>query len=118
MPTFSCKVCNTCYSSEKDYFQHLGVHLRSQETIECVFQGCDFKTNRYGTFVTHRSRKHNPHSCKDFKADVLVVRESEEQPLASLPQCVDPASVEADDQIHDISLAVLNKIALLLLKLI
>ncbi len=38
----------------------------------CVFDGCEFKTNIYGTYATHRSRKHQSYSCDDLKADVIV----------------------------------------------
>lgn len=37
----------------------------------CVFVGCTFKKNQYGTFITHKSREHNPHSLGDFKPDVI-----------------------------------------------
>lgn len=46
--------------------------------VECVFSGCDFKTNVYGTFVTHKSRKHNPRSSNDFKAEYPKISMSEE----------------------------------------
>lgn len=38
----------------------------------CVFDGCEFKTNIYGTYATHRSQKHQSYSCDDLKADVIV----------------------------------------------
>ena len=69
--SFTCVKCSTKYTTEKEYFLHLGNHLRSHETVECVFVGCTFKTNMYGTFITHKSRKHNPHSLDDFKPDVI-----------------------------------------------
>lgn len=53
--SFNCKICNTPHSSKKLYFQHLDQHLRSYETVECVFSACDFKTNVYGTLVSHKS---------------------------------------------------------------
>lgn len=60
------------YTSTKDYFHHINSHLKRHETIECVFSGCDFKTNICGTYATHKSRKHKPHSWKDLKTDVIA----------------------------------------------
>ena len=37
----------------------------------CVFENCPFKTNIYGTFASHRSRKHTPHTLDDFKPELL-----------------------------------------------
>ncbi len=68
--SFRCTICDSFYSNTKDYFQHLNSHLKRHETIECVFKGCDFKTNVYGTYATHKSRNHKSCSWKDFKTDV------------------------------------------------
>lgn len=59
------------FSTEKDYFQHLGFHLRKNETVHCVFKDCDFQTNVYGTFASHRSRQHATHSSSDFQAQAV-----------------------------------------------
>lgn len=32
--------------SEREFFKHLGNHLKIQETIQCPFLGCDFKTKQ------------------------------------------------------------------------
>jgi len=59
-------------ATERDFFQqHLNGHLRHNETVPCVFLGCTFKTNIYSTFNTHKNRKHNQHSLKDFQANVI-----------------------------------------------
>lgn len=39
--------------------------------MSCVFENCHFKTNIYGTFASHRSRKHTPHSLDNFKPELL-----------------------------------------------
>lgn len=115
--TFTCVICSAKYPTEKEYFQHLGNHLRSHETVECVFVGCTFKTNIYGTFFTHKSRKHNPHSLEDFKPDVT----GEHQPLPS-----ETDHLVSDDSDHentsvnppvDISNEIHQRIGSLLLKL-
>lgn len=68
--TFRCHVCS-CRETERDFFQHLNGHLRHNETVPCVFLCCTFKTNIYSTFNTHKNRKHNNHSLKDFQANVI-----------------------------------------------
>lgn len=70
--TFQCHVCSCReLATERDYFQHINGHLRHDETVPCMFRGCTFKTNVYSTFNTHKNRKHNQHSLKDFKANIV-----------------------------------------------
>lgn len=69
--SFNCELCSSCFSTEKDYFQHLGVHLRKNQTVHCVFKECDFYTNVYGTFASHRSRKHTTYSSSDFRPQIV-----------------------------------------------
>ena len=59
--SFKCSCCplNTI-STAREYFEHIGHHLKKQETMCCVFENCPFKTNICGTFASHRSRKHTP----------------------------------------------------------
>ena len=65
---FTCLVCNSFFfDSERQYFEHIGSHLKRFEPVPCVFKGCGYKTNIYTTFHSHKSRKHNPHSVEDFK---------------------------------------------------
>ncbi|XP_049330682.1 uncharacterized protein LOC111195788 isoform X1 [Astyanax mexicanus] len=68
---FSCLICNSCFHTERQYFEHLGAHLKKHETVNCVFKDCDYSTNIYSTFASHKSRKHNPHCLEDFKQIVL-----------------------------------------------
>ena len=78
--SFKCQVCGRLgFSTEKDYFEHLGHHLKNNETVECVFEGCNHQTNIYGTFAAHKSRKHTPHSLRNFKAAVLSARQVGQQ---------------------------------------
>lgn len=70
--SFTCPCCNAkTISTERELFEHLGQHLKKHETVICVFQNCNFSTNIYGTFASHRSRKHTPHSLMDFKEDII-----------------------------------------------
>lgn len=57
--------------SGKIFFEHLGQHLKKHETVICVFKNCNFSTNIYGTFASHRRQKHTLHSLQDFKEDLL-----------------------------------------------
>ena len=69
--SFACQSCTSAISTEKEFFEHLGRHLKKHETVTCVFKNCNFSTNIYGTFASHRSRKHTPHTLQDFKEDLL-----------------------------------------------
>lgn len=72
LSTFSCPVC-TCsdLASEREFFLHHNTHLRSNGTVQCVFIGCSLETNIYATFQSHKNRKHNSHSVKDFKPSLV-----------------------------------------------
>lgn len=70
--SFSCVLCSSaCFDSERQYFEHLGSHLRRFEVVACVFKNCTFSSNVYSTFASHRHRKHSPHGLEDFKDEVL-----------------------------------------------
>lgn len=70
--SFKCPCCtSSTISTEREYFEHIGRHLKKQETVTCVFENSHFKTNINGTFASHRSRKRTPHSLDDFKAELL-----------------------------------------------
>lgn len=72
LSTFSCHLCSCSdIHSERDYFVHIGTHLRGNETVSCMFSDCSFQTNIYGTFHSHKNHKHNPHTLKDFKPGVI-----------------------------------------------
>ncbi|KAK0131259.1 Sterile alpha motif domain-containing protein 3 [Merluccius polli] len=119
--SFLCKVCSNPFSTEKDFFLHVGYHLRSLETVECPFEGCTFKTNIYGTFQTHRSRKHNPHSFSDFKVEILRKHQISREPCGSeldaeFCEESNTADSESDVQEDDTS-AIEGTIGALLLKL-
>ena len=76
--SFSCLVCNLCsFNTERQYFEHLGTHLRKHETVNCVFKDCDYSTNIYSNFASHKSRKHNPHCIEDFKNTVFRAHSSQ-----------------------------------------
>lgn len=70
--SFKCPCCTlSTITTEREYFEHIGRHLKKHETVTCVFENCHFKTNIYGTFASHRTRKHTPHSLDDFKPELL-----------------------------------------------
>lgn len=124
--TFQCHVCSCReLATERDFFQHLNGHLRHNETVPCVFLGCTFKTNIYSTFNTHKNRKHNQHSLKDFQANVVCTSTNLHQLDNSADgltesidtdheyetlNCYDPAELQPTNFIEE-------KIACILLKL-
>ena len=53
----------------------------------CVFENCPFKTNIYGTFASHRTRKDTPYTIDDFKPELLKRGQS----------CVGAVNKDAED---------------------
>lgn len=109
--SFCCQFCNEgTFSTEKEYFEHLRQHLKKQETVTCVFKNCNFKTNIYGTFASHRNRKHTPHSLDEFKDEVIKRYENPSQ----ADQCSDGVNQEGEqsdiDEIRDYDVRVLPKL--------
>ncbi|KAG5848654.1 hypothetical protein ANANG_G00101090, partial [Anguilla anguilla] len=87
LSTFSCQLCScNNLSTEKDFFGHISTHLKNNETVNCVFEGCNFQTNVYGTFQTHRNRKHNPHTLTDFKRGVVTTTEVSQQSCSNFDE--------------------------------
>lgn len=68
---FTCFICSVKHSTSKEYFLHLGNHLRRHENVQCVFAECSFKTNVYVTFFSHKCRNHRSHTLNDFRPDVI-----------------------------------------------
>ena len=82
--TFSCHVCGFSeVASENEYFTHINVHLKANETVSCMFKGCTFRTNIYGTFKSHKNRKHLGYSYSDFKPGIVTEKDSFESSSVS-----------------------------------
>lgn len=72
--TFRCEHCtfqDICSASAVS--SHLGGHLRNGELVTCPFVCCGYKTNKFGSFATHKSRKHRNHTVEDIKSAVSPV---------------------------------------------
>lgn len=94
---FTCQVCGSCsHSSEKEYFAHIGQHLKKHETVQCLFAHCHFKTNVYGTFASHKTRKHTPHLYSDFKEEVITHIDQDEMATEQ-----NPIAINDDDDDDD-----------------
>ena len=74
--TFNCQVCEfnePC--SENDFFTHLRTHLKLIQKVQCPYLDCDFETNIYSTFNTHKSRNPDQKSSTShlqFKPGIAV----------------------------------------------
>lgn len=69
---FSCHLCEcNDLASERDYFAHIYAHLKRNETLTCMFLGCNFKTNIYCTFKSHKNCKHRHYTPGDFKRGIV-----------------------------------------------
>lgn len=69
---FSCHICSCkALATERDFFSHITTHLRRNEIVPCPFLDCSFQSNIYGTFKSHKSRKHTPHTYADLKPGIV-----------------------------------------------
>lgn len=117
--SFTCLVCNSsCFDTERIYFEHLGCHLKKFETVTCVFKDCEFKTNIYTTFHSHKSRKHNSYSVQDFKTSVFHEHQS---PTEEENNITESESENYCDSVLendlDLNKTLIKRLGLLLLKL-
>jgi len=63
--SFKCYICdNNQLSTERDFFHHIGQHLKNHEVVSCMFDGCSYKTNIH---KTHKWRKHQSCTVNDLK---------------------------------------------------
>lgn len=119
--SFTCQLCQgSVFSSEKTYFEHIGHHLKHNETIDCVFAGCNHQTNVYGTFQTHKHSKHTPHTLHDFKPGILSQEHCREELNAEDENDVSDdnnALTNSDVPFEEESNVLIEHIAALLLKL-
>ena len=114
---FKCLVCDVICSTEKDFFQHIGNHLKVHETVFCVFEGCNFRTNIYNTFLKHKSRRHQPYALSDFKQAVYERHGNQTDDLSDIPEASADEGTSLDCDPECASNLVLKRIGLLLLKL-
>ncbi|KAK0133602.1 hypothetical protein N1851_030882 [Merluccius polli] len=63
------------------------------------YEGCAFQTQIYGTFKSHKNRKHNPHSLSDFKAGVVKVTVQ-----SASPDDGPTSSADIDDSLSDVDI--------------
>lgn len=69
---FSCHICGcNALLTERDFCTHITTHLRRNENVLCLFLDCSFQSNIYGTFKSHKSCKHIPHTYVDFKPGIV-----------------------------------------------
>ena len=76
---------------------HIRHHLKNNETVTCVFKGCEYKSNVYSTFNSHKSRKHSLHSLLE-----TCLAGTEEPGVSNNDDCVDSQSDYGElDQFKD-----------------
>ena len=80
------------------------------------FEGCDYKTNKYTTFHSHKSRKHNPHSLEDFKTNVLHQHQNNPNEESDFVEDENDCGsvLEEDEDLHKM---ITKRVGLLLLKM-
>ncbi len=95
--TFKCDLCdyhNVC--TEKNFIRHLGTHLKRNETVQCPFLHCNFKTNVYVTFHSHKFKHHQKCKISDYSSSVVTVDRTDSD------NWLDSASECFEDTLHDI----------------
>ncbi len=102
LSTFSCPVCACSdLASERDFFCIL-IAIYGVMRL-CVFTGCSFQTNIYATYQSHKNRKHNPHSVKDFKSGVVKTSGESEDLQDDVLEDDDMCSVDATVSLYQSS---------------
>lgn len=120
--TFSCHLCACSnLASEREYFVHINSHLKRNETVHCMFSGCNFQSNVYGTFKSHKNRKHSPHALNDFKFGVVTMSEqlaeSGDEAVQDFDSEVSGLSLDDDSEMANDTDVVVQNLAAMLLKL-
>lgn len=70
--TFKCPLCTFEQPfSESIILSHIRSHLKKHETVVCPYRGCDYSTNVYSSFNTHKSRKHQRSLASDLSSDIV-----------------------------------------------
>ncbi len=115
--SFKCIVCRSCsFDNERQYFTHIGSHLKKFQTVPCVFEGCDFKTNIYATFHSHKSRKHNLHTLEDFKTTVLQQHQNKPDEESDFVEDENDCGSVFEEE-DDLKKVITKRVGLLLLKM-
>ncbi|KAJ7992503.1 hypothetical protein DPEC_G00279350 [Dallia pectoralis] len=72
----ACLKCDHCNFLEpcnvKQYFSHLRIHFDNNETVQCPFQDCSFKSVVHSSFKSHRSRKHCFSTTENFRPELIT----------------------------------------------
>ncbi len=84
--------------------------------MPCVFEGCDYKTNKYTTFHSHKSRKHNPHLLEDFKTNVLYQHQNNPDEESDFVEDENDCGLVLEED-EDLNKIITKRVGLLLLKM-
>lgn len=113
---FSCLLCSSSnFYGERQYFEHLGNHLRRFEEVACVFKNCKFSTSIHSIFATHRHRKYTPHAPEEFNTEVLDTEVSD--PIVAQGDSVFVEDEDDPEEPEDLSQVIKEKFCHLFLKL-
>lgn len=53
--------------SESVLLSHVRTHLKNNETVVCPYKDCNYSTNMYSSFSSHKSRVHQASLASDFR---------------------------------------------------
>lgn len=70
---FKCPLCTFQQPfSEPAIFSHIRKHLKNHETVTCPYKDCNYTTNVYSSFNSHKSRAHQESLASDFQTDIVT----------------------------------------------
>lgn len=74
---FSCSMCSFQQPfSESVVLRQIRSHLKKHETVRCPYIDCNYSTNVYSSFNSHKSRQHIASAVLDFCNDIVCVHSS------------------------------------------
>lgn len=116
--------CELCDFSEpctiKQYFAHLGAHLKSKETVNCPFVQCQFKSSVYSTFTGHKCRYHCNSGLNNIKPELICDHspaETSEEQIGDVVSVDYDNTPNYDDDNEDYGESVSYRLASLLLRM-
>ncbi|XP_053292860.1 uncharacterized protein LOC128453795 [Pleuronectes platessa] len=86
--TFRCPLCTYQHPfSESVLLSHIRSHLKKHEMVLCPYKDCNYSTNVYSSFNSHKSRVHRANLASDFRNDIVSEHTQNPQSTSSEVTC-------------------------------
>ncbi|KAF3845425.1 hypothetical protein F7725_008588 [Dissostichus mawsoni] len=93
---FKCPLCTFQQPFSESVFCHLRRHLKNHETVACPYRDCNYSTNVYSSFNSHKSRAHQASLTSDFQS--AIVSEDPQNLQASISEVTGDLDEECPGQ--------------------